>query len=105
LEKARGLTSLGPEELPGVLMERLSDQEAQLLSRIASEREPPQLVPDYCIQTLKFARVERELASIQQRIDSMRKDDDRDELTMLLRRKNDLRTQLDLAKRGPTGSI
>jgi DNA primase len=105
LEKARRLTSLGPDALPGVLMERLSDQEAQLLSRVASEREPLQLVPDYCVQTLKFARIERELAGIQARIDQMRKGADDHELMALLRRKNDLRTQLDLARRGAKGSI
>jgi DNA primase len=105
LEKARSLTSLGPDALPGVLMERLSDQEAQLLSRVASEREPLQLVPDYCVQTLKFARIERELAGIQDRIDAMRKHPDETELMALLRRKNDLRTQLDLARRGSKGSI
>jgi DNA primase len=105
LEKARRLSSLGPEVLPAVLMERLSDQEAQLLARVASEREPLQLVPEYCVQTLKFARIERELGAIQERIDHMRKDADEGELLALLRRKNDLRTQLDRARRGSKGSI
>jgi DNA primase len=105
LEKARSLTSLGPQALPGVLMERLSDQEAQLLARVASEREPLQLVAEYCVQTLKFARIERELASIQERIDEMRKNADENKLMLLLRRKNDLRTRLDLARRGSKGSI
>lgn len=105
LEKARRLAALDVEALPGVLMERLTDQEAQLLSRVASEREPLQLVPEYCVQTLKFARIERELAGIQARIDTLRKDADAGELMTLLRRKNDLRTQLDLARRGAKGSI
>lgn len=99
LEKARALTSVDPEELPSALMERLSDQEAQLLTSVATAREPLQLVPDYCIDTLKFARVERELAGIQEQIDAMATDSARDHLTGLLRKKNDLRTQLDLARR------
>ena len=44
LEKARALRGLGAEELPSALMERLTDEEAQLLSRVAIEREPLQLV-------------------------------------------------------------
>jgi DNA primase len=105
LLKARPLATLDAEALPGTLMERLSDEEAQLLSRVASEREPLQLVPAYCVQTLKFARIERELAGIQARIDTMPNGGDTGELMTLLRRKNDLRTQLDRARRPTKGSI
>ena len=81
-------------------MERLTDDEAQLLSRVAIEREPLQLVPENCVQTLRSTRIERELDDIQQRIDAMRKSaDDDGAMNRLLRRKNDLRTQLDLAQR------
>jgi DNA primase len=100
LEKARALTSIDPGELPSALMERLSDQEAQLLARVASESEPPVLVPETCVQTLKFGRIEREIAQIQARIDNMGAALGKDDLIGLFRRKNDLRTQLDLARRG-----
>jgi DNA primase len=106
LVKARRLISADPDALPGLLMERLSDHEAQLLSRAASEREAPQLVPDYCVETLKFARMERELAALQTRIDALAaRSPNGAELVSLLRRKNDLRTQLDLARRDSRGSI
>ncbi|MGH9201263.1 MAG: DNA primase, partial [Vicinamibacterales bacterium] len=49
LEKILELRSLGPEELPTSVMERLNDQEAQLVSKVASERESPVLGLDGCI--------------------------------------------------------
>jgi hypothetical protein len=99
LEKARALQAVPAEEFPGALMERLSEQEAQLLARVATEREPLQLVPENCVQTLRSSRIERELGDIQQRIDQMRTRPDDGAMNRLLRRKNDLRTQLDLAQR------
>jgi hypothetical protein len=101
LEKARGLSSVDAEELPSALMERLSEQEAQLLSRVATESEAPVLDHETCLQTLKFARIEREIAQIQARIDSIGKATAKEDLVGLFRRKNELRTQLDLARRGP----
>jgi DNA primase len=100
LQKARALQSVSAEEFPSALMERLTDDEAQLLSRVAIERERLQLVPENCVQTLRSTRIERELGEIQQRIDGMpaSRDDD-GVMNRLLRRKNDLRTQLDLAQR------
>jgi DNA primase len=99
LEKARALQTVAADEFPGALMERLTDDEAQLLSRVAIEREPLQLVPENCVQTLRSSRIERELGEIQQRIDAMRKSPDDSVMNRLLRRKNDLRTQLELAQR------
>jgi hypothetical protein len=63
-------------------------------------------VPDYCVETLKFARMERELAALQTRIDAVAaRSPNGAELVTLLRRKNDLRTQLELARRDSRGSI
>ncbi len=102
LEKAWALQASGPDEFPSALMERLMDQEAQLLSRIATERESPVLNLDSCVQMLRFSRVERQLLAIQQKIDRGGRDDQAsDELTRLLRQKNDLRSQLEHARRGP----
>ncbi len=101
LEKARDVCSQGPEELPSALMERLTDQEAQLLSKVASEREPPGDT-ETCAQTLKYARIERELAGIQGEIDQMRRTErPAGTLDQLLKRKKELRSQLELARRGP----
>ncbi|HXG87150.1 MAG TPA: DNA primase [Vicinamibacterales bacterium] len=102
LEKAASLLNLDAEELPAALMERLNDQEAQLLSRVASETAAPVPILTNCIEVLRSSRIERQLAAIQQEID-----DDRlehrpaDLLNQLLRKKNDLRSQLEHTRRGP----
>ncbi len=102
LEKAFTLRSQGPEELPSALMERLTDQEAQLLAKVASERESPVLDLDSCVQMLRFSRIERQLLDIQQSIDRGRREESPDEvLNQLLRQKNALRSQLEHARRGP----
>ena len=60
------LVAWAPEELPSALMERLSDQEAQLLSKVATEREPPVRDLDSCVaDASRFERIERELGEIQ----------------------------------------
>ncbi len=99
LEKALGLRPDDADVLPTALMERLTDQEAQLLAKVATASEPPVLDSASCIQTLRFARIEREIAEIQEKID--RRALDTDEVTLLLRRKNDLRSRLERARRGP----
>lgn len=102
LEKALTLQSQGPGELPNALMERLTDQEAQLLSKIASERESPVHSLDSCVQMLRFSRIERQLLEIQQDIDRGRRGEQSDEaVNHLLRQKNALRSQLEHARRGP----
>ena len=102
LEKVLALRSLGPDELPSALMERLTDQEAHLISKVASERESPVLGLDGCVQMLRFAGIERQLLEIQQEIDRERREPWPDEaLNQLLRRKNELRSRLEHARRGP----
>jgi DNA primase len=102
LEKAFHLKSRVAEELPTTLMERLTDQEAQLLAKVAAETEPPVRLLDNCVQVLRFGRIERQLAEIQQKIDLGRREDRPvDVLNQLLRQKNDLRSQLELGRRGP----
>ena len=102
LLKAMELVSQGAEMLPSALMERLNDQESQLLSKIATERESPVHSLDSCVQMLRFSRVERQLMEIQQSIDRGRLDERSAEaLDRLLRQKNELRTQLEYARRGP----
>jgi hypothetical protein len=102
MEKALAVLAVGPAELPNALMERLTDQEAQLVSKVASEREPPVRNLDNCVQMLRFSRMERQLLEIQQDIDRGRREDRPDEaLNQLLRQKNALRSQLEHARRGP----
>jgi DNA primase len=103
--KALELLSADPESFPAALMERLSDSEAQLLSQVAAEREPPVRALAMCIQSLRFSRIERQLSAIQDALDQGRREDRPEEtLDQLLRRKNELRSQLELAQRGPRDS-
>ena len=104
VEKALALGEMDADEVANALMERLTDQEAQLLARVASEPEPPVLNPEICVQNLKLARIERQIASIQERIDGIRGGEAIGLLDQLLRQKNDLRSNLDLARRGPKDS-
>ena len=102
LEKALGLERQDPEQVPSALMERLSEQEAQLLTRVASSPEPFQLDLKECVQALRFGRIERQLAEIQREIDRASQEGRAGEVVMqLLRKKNALRSQLELARRGP----
>ena len=68
LAKARALLSRGPDELPGALMERLSDQEAQLVSRAAMEREAPVRDLPACVESLHHLRLTRELGELEAEI-------------------------------------
>ena len=56
-----------------VLMQRLSAVEAQLVTSIASEPEPPALELKYCVLEMKRARYERERATVHQEIDRLQR--------------------------------
>jgi hypothetical protein len=75
LEKARALAVGQVAELPGALMERLSDQEAQLLSKAATEREAPVRELDSCIEALHSLRLTRELGEIEAEIARLQRAD------------------------------
>ncbi len=56
---------------PSVLLERLSMVEAQLVTGIASEREPHVHDADGCVRILKRRRCEQECAAVQREIDRL----------------------------------
>jgi DNA primase len=56
-----------------VLLQRLSTLEAQLVTSIASEPEPPALGLKYCVLEMKRARYERERAIVHQEIDRLQR--------------------------------
>jgi DNA primase len=102
LEKAIGLRVREAEELTAALMERLSDAEAKLLSGVASAEQAPSLDLHECVQVLRNGRIERQLAEIQREIDrGGREEPTKAALSQLLRQKNELRSRLELARRGP----
>jgi DNA primase len=67
LDLARGLDD-NRGFSPSVLLERLNMVEAQLVTAIASEPEPPALSLGSCVRELRRARYERERAAVQRRI-------------------------------------
>ncbi len=56
---------------PSVLLERLSMVEAQLVTGIASEPEPPALSLTFCVRALRRSRYLRERAAVQQEIEQL----------------------------------
>ena len=70
LRTAREL-DVPPDDVPTVLMERLSTQEAELLASVAAEPSPPAVLPDLCIVALKYVRLERELAEVQRELNRL----------------------------------
>jgi DNA primase len=56
---------------PSVLLERLSMGEAQLVTAIASETEPPVHEADDCVRSVQRARYDRERAAVQREIDRL----------------------------------
>jgi DNA primase len=102
LEKARMLPLGDPGRIPALLMEQLTELEAQLLAKVASADHPPSLDLQECVQALRFGRIERQLAEIQREIDRAgQHGGPGDGLSQLLRAKSALRRQLELARRGP----
>jgi DNA primase len=71
LEVARGLGADSPELLPSTLIQRLSNMEGQLVTRIASETQPPAFNVDDCIRALKRVRCEREHSAVRHEIDRL----------------------------------
>jgi DNA primase len=71
LEVARTLHSELPELLPSTLIQRLSNMEAQLVTKIASETKPPALKVADCIRALKRVRWERAQSALRREIDRL----------------------------------
>jgi DNA primase len=77
---------------PSALIERLSMVEAQLVTGIASEPEPPALSLSSCVREFRRSRYERERAAVQREIEQLqsRGADDGGAINALLARNGDL---------------
>ena len=77
---------------PSVLLERLNMVEAQLVTAIATEPEPPSLALQYCVQAFRKSRYERERAIVRREIDRLQNSgrSDSEEINSLLARNGDL---------------
>jgi DNA primase len=91
LDLARGLND-NKGFSPSVLLERLNMVEAQLVTAIAAEPEPPALSLTFCVRELRRSRYERERAAVQREIAQMQTRGAASgvELDALLTRKGDL---------------
>ena len=98
LAKAIELLPQGADAFPNTLMARLSTQEAEMVTTVAAAEHAPNLDLHMCVLDLQLARVERQLASIQRELAQTKSSD---KVNELLRQKNELRSQLELARRGP----
>lgn len=70
-EMARSLHGETPEGLPSALIQRLSTEDAQMVTTIASEPAPPATLVDECVRAMKRLRFDRERAAIQREIDRL----------------------------------
>ena len=77
---------------PSVLLERLTMVEAQLVTSVASEPQPPTLSLEFCVRSIRKMRYERERAAMQREIERLQHAADASdhEVNALLARKNDL---------------
>jgi DNA primase len=71
LEVARTLQSDRPELLPSTLLQRLSNMEAQLVTRTASESKPPAFKVADCVRALKRVRWEHAQSALRREIDRL----------------------------------
>jgi DNA primase len=81
---------------PSMLLQRLTAMEAQLVTTIASEPEPPTLGLHFCVREIQRTRYERERAALQREIDQLqgRGASNSPEMDALLARKLDLGRQI-----------
>jgi len=70
LEVARSLHDRPGPSIQGVLLERLSDQEARLVTAVAAESACPAAVGD-CVRAIRLIRFDRERAELQREIDRL----------------------------------
>jgi DNA primase len=82
---------------PSALLERLNLVEAQLVTAVASENEPPVHAVESCARILKLRRYERERTEIQLEIDRLQRagSSDSTDIDTLLARNIDLRRRIE----------
>lgn len=94
LEVARELSDLPATRVPAALIQRLSEEDARLVTSIASETAPPVIEVSECVRAVKLLRLDRDRAELQRDIDRRQAQGagwQDEELTALLRKKEDLR--------------
>jgi DNA primase len=90
--------STPPDGLPTALLQRLSTQNAQVVTAVAAADSPPVLSPVECARALRRLRWQRERADVQREIDRLQGEGSRapsGEIDLLLRKKHDLGLRID----------
>jgi DNA primase len=101
LRTARTLAEEPADALPGMLLSRLNDHDAQLLTALAAAPGVVTEAPGECVRTLRRLRYERERAAIQDELDRLMDrapGADENALDVLLQRKGELSLQIDALK-------
>jgi DNA primase len=96
LRQARELAGQPAPSVPGLLLQRLSDHEAQVLTGLAA-REVAAAAPAECARALRVLRYERERAAVQREIDRLQEQGPGriDEIHALWERKRDLLVRIE----------
>jgi DNA primase len=82
LQLARSLHNLAASQVPSALLERLSEEEARLVTAIAAD--PTRPAPaDECARTLRLLRYDRERAALQREIDRLQREPAADAATRI----------------------
>jgi DNA primase len=93
LKVVRSLEDHAAGDVPSALLARLNTEEARLVSALAAEPQASRLSASLCVDGLKVARLERDLAALQREIDRLQEQDQggADEaIEQLWQRKKDL---------------
>lgn len=97
----RELADRPPETIPGLVLERLNEEEISLVTGIAAEIQKPASAVD-CIRSLRIRRLERERAEVQRQMDRLqeRGEANSDEFARLWARKRSLSNEIEALSSG-----
>jgi DNA primase len=102
LREARALSAERPERLPALLLSRLNDRDAALLTSLAALGRGASDPPAECARALRRLRYERERGDIQRELDRLMEQggsgDDARAIDSLLQRKVELSVQIEALK-------
>jgi DNA primase len=98
---ARDLADRPPEAIPGLLLERLNEEDIVLVTGVAAQVSKP-ASPLECIRSLRIRRLERERAEVQRQMDRLqeRGEANSDEFARLWARKRSLSTEIEALASG-----
>ena len=95
LRVARSIGPAADQAVPGMLLERLNEQTAAVVTRVVADAEAA-ATPAECVRTLRVLRCERERARVQREIDRLQEaGNGAGQIDALLQRKSELLTRIE----------